>query len=88
MTLNLSTFQKHVLSPSDTIAGSILNSMQIAVLHNMRSDIAEQKLNLAFTPNDVLGFTQQEAFLSGQLSMVSTLIDSSDAAQKEVLTKK
>jgi hypothetical protein len=88
MTLNLSTFQKHVLSPSDTIAGSILNSMQIAVLHNMRSDIAEQKLNLTFTPNDVLGFTQQEAFLSGQLSMVSTLIDASDAAQKEVLTKK
>jgi hypothetical protein len=77
-----STFQRFVLSPKDELSGSIINSSQLAVLHNMRTDIAEQKLNLPFTPSDVLGYTQQEAFLSGQLAILSTLIDRSEESQR------
>ena len=66
-------------------AGMILNDSQLGVLHNMRTDIAEQKLNLDFTPNDIGSYTQQEAFLSGQLKLLGHLIDASESSKKEVL---
>ena len=51
----------------------------------MRVDIAEQKLALKFTPNDIHSYTQQEAFLTGQLEILQHIIDSSDAASKQAV---
>lgn len=80
-----SSFHRINLSPVEAISGAIFNSMQIAVIQNLRVDIAEQKLALKFTPNDVLDYTQQESFLTGQLEILQYLIDSSQAAQSNAI---
>jgi len=85
MKITHSSFTKYTLNPQEEQSGMILNDSQLAVLHNLRTDIADQKINLDFTPNDVLGFTQQEAFLSGQLKLLQHLIDRSEEAVKNAL---
>jgi hypothetical protein len=47
----------------------------------MIADIAEEKLALKFTPNDVLTFTQQEAELAGQIGILKHLLDLSLESQ-------
>lgn len=75
-------FQVIPLSSQDTINGTILNSLQKATIQNKRAEIATQKINLAFTPNDVLGYTQQEAYLKGQLDLLQYLLDASLASEE------
>ena len=88
MKITSSTFSKYTLTDVEALTGRILNDMQLGVLHNMRTDIAEQKINLKFTPNDVGTFAQDEAFLKGQLDLLTHLIDSSATAQVELVTPK
>lgn len=80
-----STFSRYELTAVEQRTGMILNDSQLAVLHNLRVDYAEQKLNLVFTPEKVLEFTQQEAFLAGQIQLLGYLIDASAEAQKAVV---
>lgn len=75
-------FQVIALSPSDAANGQILNSLQKAALQNQRAAIATQKLNLVFTPNDVLSYTQQEAYLKGQLDLIQYMLDASLASEE------
>ncbi len=79
-------FQVIGLSPSDEANGQILNSLQKAVLQNSRAAIATQKINLVFTPNDVLSYTQQEAYLKGQLDYIQYLLDASLASEEVAAT--
>lgn len=75
-------FQVVELGQEDEANGQILNSLQKAVLQNQRAEIATQKLNLVFTPNDVLSYTQQEAYLKGQLDLIQHLLDLSAASEE------
>jgi hypothetical protein len=50
----------------------------------MRCDVAENKINLPFTPNDVLSYAQQESYLKGQLDLLLHLIDSSLITQQQL----
>lgn len=75
-----SSFTRSNLTPAELSAGTVLSTLNLAVIQNLRVDIAEQKLNLTFTPNDVLSYTQQEAFLKGQLEILQHLIDTSAAS--------
>lgn len=79
----MNTFQPVTMSATDELSGRILSSMQLGVLQNLRVSIAEQKLNLEFTPNDVLSYAQQEAFLKGQLEILQYIIDSSASSTIE-----
>ena len=79
-------FQVIPLSTKDEANGQILNSLQKAALQNHRAAIATQKLNLTFTPNDVLSFTQQEAYLKGQLDFIQYLLDASQASEELAAT--
>lgn len=82
-----SSFHRFTTTPDEVLSGSILSNMQIAVIQNLRVDIAEQKLALTFTPEKMYDFVQQESFLSGQLEILQFLIDSSEASQKAVLAR-
>lgn len=77
-------FQLVTLTASEEQGGSILNSVQKAVLQNRRVEIAVQKLNLPFTPSHPLEYTQQEAFLRGQLDLIQWLFDLSDSTEQLV----
>lgn len=82
-----SSFHRLNITPNDLVSGTILSSLNLAVIQNLRVDIAEQKLNLVFTPNDVLSYTQQEAFLAGQLEILQHIIDTSEASSKLAASK-
>jgi hypothetical protein len=73
-------FTSVVLTADEEKAGLTFNSLNLAVLRNQLSSIAEEKLNLTFTPNDVLSYTQQEAYLKGQMDILRYLLDSHTAA--------
>lgn len=85
-TPGISTFTTYTLAPEEELHGQTLTSLNIAVLRNQLAQVASDKLNLAFTPNDVLSFTQQEAYLKGQLDMLQIILDQHDAAQ-EILSQ-
>lgn len=74
------SFSSYNLTEEEFKNGSILTSLNIAVIQNLRSQIAEEKLNLPFTPNDVLSYTQQEAYLKGQLDILAHLLAENEAA--------
>lgn len=78
-----STFTRYELTPTEQSSGRILNDSQLGVIHNLRTDIAEQKLNLAMDPEKVSSFIQEEAFLKGQLDILTHLIDDSGTAINE-----
>ena len=76
------TFTSYTLSEDESRNGAMLSSLNIAVIQNLRCSIAEEKLALQFTPNDVLSYTQQEAYLKGQLDMLSHLLSLNEDAQQ------
>lgn len=75
-------FTSYKLSEEEARNGAKLSSLNIAVLQNLRSTTAEEKLNLVFTPNDVLSYTQQEAYLKGQLDLLAYILDANEDAQQ------
>lgn len=78
----LSSFTKIALSDDDQILGQALSSNTVAVLQNMRAQIAEEKLHLTLDPVKTLEFVQQEAYLRGQLDIISHIINCSADVQK------
>ena len=76
------TFSSYSLSEEEYRNGALLSSLNVASLQNLRCSIAEEKLRLPFTPNDVLSYTQQEAYLRGQLDILSHLLDLNEDAQQ------
>ena len=76
------TFSSYSLSEEESRQGAMLTSLNVASIQNLRCSIAEEKLSLQFTPNDVLSFTQQEAYLKGQLDMLSHLLAMNEDAQQ------
>jgi len=79
-----SSFTRYELPEPEILSGTILSHLNIAVIQNMRCDIAEQKLNLPFTPNNVLDYAQQSSYLQGQLDILLHLIDSSLFTQQQL----
>lgn len=77
------TFSSYKMTTEESKQGSILSSLNLVVLQNLRASIAEEKLNLQFTPNDVLTFTQQEAYLKGQLDILAYLLANHEEAQSQ-----
>lgn len=75
MELVPNTFLSYKLSPEEEAAGRTLTLNNIAVLHNERSRIAEQKISLKFNPSEPLQFAQQEAYLSGQVELITYLLE-------------
>ena len=76
------TFSSYTISEEESRQGAMLTSLNIALIQNLRCSIAEEKLALQFTPNDVLSYTQQEAYLKGQLDMLSHLLTLNEDAQQ------
>lgn len=86
-TPKISVFTSYHLSPEEELHGQILTSLNIAVIQNQRAQIMQDKMNLPFTPNDVLSYTQQEAYLKGQLDLLQWILDQHEAAQLTLSNK-
>jgi len=79
-------FSSYTLSEEEELHGQTFTNLNIAVLQNIRCQAAQDKLNLDFTPNDVLTYSQKEAYLKGQLDLIQYLMDLNDAAKQTRIT--
>jgi hypothetical protein len=64
------------------LLGQALSNNNIAVMQNTRAQIAEEKLHLTLDPAKVIDYAQQEAYLRGQLDIISHFINCSADVQK------
>lgn len=78
-----SPFQAWILSPQELAQGSILTRLQKQVIQNQIAQVAAQKINLEFTPNDPLKFAQEEASLKGQMQALEYLLQLSQSSEAQ-----
>lgn len=75
MQLNLSSFvYTYDLTDEEYQLGATLSEEQKVVLHNRRAAVIEAKTQLLFDPNDVQKFVQDEAYLKGQLDLLTSIL--------------
>mgnify|MGYP003587315214 FL=1 len=83
-----SLYASYDLNESEYLEGCLLSQTQRARIQNLRMETIEQKLNL--TPSDLTAaskesYWQQEAYLRGQLDVLTTLLVGADVAQSALL---
>lgn len=81
-TVNIFDTYEH--TEQEQIASSIFSQTNLEYLHNQRTAIAQQKLLLVYDTTNPSAFVQEDAYLRGQLDILSYLIDSSEAATSAV----
>lgn len=69
-----SSFVSYILTEGELKAGSHFSVEQKAVIQNLISDIAEEKVALTYDPNNPLKFTQAEAELQGKIGILKYLL--------------
>lgn len=83
-----SLYNSYNLSEAELLEGCLLNPHQRARIQNMRLETIEQKLSLApssLTPDGKESYWQQEAYLRGQLDILTNLLGAADVAQSQLL---
>lgn len=75
------TFGEYELTRQESLSGGILSSDQKALLQNELAMIANNRINLDFTPGDPTKFAQDEAFLKGQMSIIRVMLLRSDECE-------
>lgn len=76
------TFTTYTLSEAETREGHKLNTLTVAVIHNLRTSIAEEKLALKVNPESINTFLQQEAYLAGQLEILNYILQCNEESQQ------
>lgn len=79
-----SKFISYELSPDEQLAGAVLPDLAEKVIQNLIADIAELKISLTVSRKDYDEYWQQEASLSGQIDILSQLLESSEGAKLEI----
>jgi len=76
-------FQSFELSPEEEVLSKTFNELQLARIYNERAIVANEKVNLKYTPDNVQQFLQQEAELQGKMNVLDFLIAEHEAAVVE-----
>lgn len=77
------SFTQYLLTEQEQIVGCALNQEQTMLIQNDLSLISQQKLQLEVDPNNYAAYVQQEAFLAGQIKILSHLLDRSEASIRQ-----
>jgi hypothetical protein len=78
----ITDFTCYELSEKETLRGQLLNSDNILVIQNMLSDVSINLINCRFDPQNPGTFVQDQAFLAGQRSILTLLLENHKAAQE------
>jgi len=84
MQIVLHSFNRYELSEEEQRAGAALTLTNQAVVQNLIAGAAEQKLHLNLDPQDMNGYVQQEAYLRGQIDVLTFLLDQSKSYQTQI----
>lgn len=77
-----SSFIKYNLTPDEFKVGCTFSPEQRAVLQNLISDAAEEKVTLTYDPENPLKFTQVEAELQGKIGILKYLLELSKISKE------
>ena len=77
------TFTTWKLTKDEILQGTILTRLHKLVLQNKIAGLAETKIGLKFTPNNIGDYTQQEAYLAGKIDILQALLLNSDDSEKQ-----
>lgn len=83
-----SAYTLYDMTEEQALAGSVLSFEQRAVIQNRRMETIAQKLSLrpeSLTQDGKESYWQQEAYLRGQLDILTYILEMSDAAQSALL---
>jgi hypothetical protein len=79
------SFTSYDLTDSEVLQGSILNDLQIQVIQNEMSQVAEQILQLSYDPLNPQKFVQDDSFLKGQLSVLRIMLLRSSESKEAII---
>lgn len=82
----MSLFIFNKLTDEETFNGQIFSDLQLKVLQNELSAIAERILTLTYDPLNPVDFAQQDAFNKGQLQLIQYLMARSDESKQVLVT--
>lgn len=85
MELITNSFAKYDLTPAEYKSSVMLTNLQKVGIQNLISDVAEEKINLTYDPLNPVQFAQQEADLTGKLTILRHILDLSEAAELSAL---
>lgn len=74
------TFNKYQLTLDEQRSGQSLTLATKAVIQNLIVAAAEEKLALVLDPKNITEYSQQEAYLRGQIDILNHLLDLSNFA--------
>ena len=77
------TFTTWKLTKDEILQGTMLSRLHKLVVQNQIAALAESKLSLKFTPNNLNDYTQQEAYLAGKIDILQALLLNSDDSEKQ-----
>lgn len=79
-----SSFTKYILNESETITSQLLTQPQKENIQNLLCEAAEMRLALVFNPLNPSVFIQEEAGLSGRITILKYLLEASELAELEL----
>ena len=82
----MSCFYYNQLTEEETLNGQIFSDLQIKVLQNELTAIAEQILGLAYEPLNPIKFAQDDSFNKGQLQFLQFLLARSEESKQLLIT--
>lgn len=85
MNLITNSFAKYELTEAEYKSSVMLTNLQKVGIQNLISDVAEEKINLTYDPLNPVQFAQQEADLTGKLTILRHILDLSQAAELSAL---
>lgn len=76
-----STFENYVLTEEEFRQGSLLTALNKAVIHNLRTQYAQDRLQVRFDPAKPELFIQAEAELCGMITVLDYILAVAEAAE-------
>ncbi len=83
-TLIPNSFASFALTEEEELRGSLLQDEQKFVIQNLLSNLAEEKLALAYDPINTSTYLQREAELQGQIGILKYLLAQSTSAEEKL----
>lgn len=80
-----SNYITHVMSENEILSGTVLNYLQKGVLQNRKVEVMEQLVGLtptSMTEDGKETYWQQEAYLRGQLDILTHLLTASESVEQ------
>ena len=77
----LTPFESFSLTEEESKSAMSLSHLQMQNMHNLRTTYMLQKVGLSVDTKDMTSYLQQEAYLRGQIDILTYLIETSQVVQ-------